>query len=634
MPSGLSMRNRDAVNEILSKRYLTHAKAQLSSDLVNARAEQKDPDAFNKAASTLLSTRVEEMKASGGDVVASQFSDIGTLLIAEHYADAKAKKAEQFELASQSAYDNDITSRTNKVVAQATAGASLDAIAIEAQNIISELTPSADGEINVATANGMTARRQRELIDSLNQKLTSAFVISKIKDASSEDMNKVAIDLQTGQASETTLGLIPEFYELYNQLLSNPSNLEYVIRNVSKLKGTVSSDEIARAKQTEHANDFTTGTNGQKRVSSNLTGMGINGTGQLLAAVQNPESREDVMSYLQQEVALPHYFVSALDAIASGNNIVDPSLAANMAQIAKELIRNSAGTLVNDGKGLNKKTVAFIDALSSYREWDGDANLATWIEQSRKAGLDTPDNRQIMGNTLDVENYQNQTVTEIGSNWLHNNTDFPGSFIEENAALFAYQVSITGDAGKAEDSLQELYDRQYATYKYDYKSPIGDGKQKFGVAFYYDDEKLIQEGFNKDYLVPTEEKNKSSGLYKFEETARKLVMSNPDYSVYEIGTDYLFKADPRNNADNGKFYITDRLGNFLVGSDLKPLVIYTSGIDAQTILERRRVAEERELERLKQTDFRIQYLRERPRFRETAEDIEKDALLRQRFQQP
>jgi hypothetical protein len=120
MPSGLSMRNRDAVNEILSKRYLTHAKAQLSSDLVNARAEQKDPDAFNKAASTLLSTRVEEMKASGGDVVASQFSDIGTLLIAEHYADAKAKKAEQFELASQSAYDNDITSRTNKVVAQAT----------------------------------------------------------------------------------------------------------------------------------------------------------------------------------------------------------------------------------------------------------------------------------------------------------------------------------------------------------------------------------------------------------------------------------------------------------------------------------------------------------------------------------
>lgn len=590
MPFALGRRTQEQVNNILIDRYSQADAVDLDKKLVAFRNDPNlkyNSDEFNKVASSYIKERAEIISKSGSVDYSQSYLANATATLAKHTLDISSKNAARQE---QQASLNFITTTgkeaDNLFFQVQDSGGNYELALEELDRLRSKI------KSDVAIQNGMTVAGQIETLSQLDRGFAEAVLLGKLGDgATSAQVRDVEIALRTGKASDQLKAIIPEFDSFIKQYLPNRVDREALRANFATYSGDLSQKESTEAL----INSSVTGVGkpAQKKSSAILNQQfNINNETDFLSAISDETQRSEVLTFMQRMEAAPSWLVTTMEGAANGNTPYSPEAIMQLGEVAFQLMYTPNGRLIHNGRGMDAETVSFVKSLQALRTRFSDKNAGDIMAMAQSAHNSNPVYRDTIASALGVTNSAEGSPTQWIKSFLKDRTTFFGNkvynpqFIDRFAPVFGKHLMMNGKSD-ALDFLDEFYDSFNHEYEYSYVPEGGDNKQPYTPEYYFNRELGYVESFVAGSLHG---KVKRWKLDYFEQTVNKRLQQLE--TPLELGDDVLLESDPRNNEEFGTFWAVGRDGNRIKDSYGNDLYFTTKSINARTVIEDRRIAEE------------------------------------------
>ena len=573
MPSALSTRTRGQVNDILVSRYVEASKLQTAETFTELRAKYKnDPDGFTAEASNLINERSKIIAKSGGIDYSQAYIAESTAMLGKHKLDIITKNAAIADAKAVGDFMTNVQSQVAELSERiASSGGDLTYGTQDFSNIMEMLDSTKPYDM------GMSPTGVIEFKSKLTRQFVMSSLMTQLSDKTNAEIIEVEKFLADGIVNDTVRGVVGNIDTLYGYLTTE-ADKDYILAQVSKFQGIVSTRESNQSALTGNING--TDKKAQKASSIRLTTFGdagINNEQEFIGALLDGNVAPDLINFMQNTPAAPHYLVNAIEAIKDNNSVYTDDAIKALTGAAYSMLFTEDGRLIRNGRGMSDEAVSFVKLLqANFNRFGRDVSVGDLITQASSKRNNEPEYRKFVAARLGVEDSTKGNPTDWITKYLIDNTDYNAKFISRFAPVFGTHL-VNSSLDDAQDFMDTFYNSFNHEYKYSYIPEGGAEKQPYTPEYYYG--------------ADTSPTGGSLKLLNF--TRHMQLKLNQLETPLDLGDDVLLIPDPRNNDMLGVFWAVDRQGNRIqdgLGNDIK---FSTKGFDAETNIQQRRRLEEK-----------------------------------------
>jgi hypothetical protein len=568
MPSALSTRTRSQVNDILVSRYTEANKLQTAELFTTLRSKYgNDVDGFISEASNTINERAKIIKDSGGLDYSQSYLADSTTMLAKHKLDIMTKNAQIADAKATGDFMTNVQAQVSEVAERiANAGGDIDFGIQDFSNIMEMLDSTKPYDM------GMTPTGVVDFKNKLTRQFVMSSLMTQLSDKTSAEIIEVEKFLADGIITDTVRGVVGNIDTLSDYLVTE-ADKDYILAQVSKFQNIVSTRETNQASLAGNINSVDK--KAQKASSIRLTTFGdagINNEQEFIAALMDKNVAPELINFMQNSPAAPHYLVNAIEAIKDNNSVYNDEAIRVLNEAAYSMLFTEDGRLIRNGRGMSDESVSFVKLLqANFNRFGRDVSVGDLVVQASGKRNNEPAYRQFVAAKLGVEDSTKGNPNDWITKYLIDNTDYNAKFISRFAPVFGTHL-VNSSLGDAEDFMDTFYESFNHKYKHSYTPEGGAEKQPYTPEYYYGADTSPTGGALK--------------LLNFESHMQRKL--NQLQTPLDLGDDVLLVSDPRNNDGFGTFWAVDRQGNRIqdgLGNDIK---FTTKGFDAETNIEQRK----------------------------------------------